>query len=145
MKEKLKVLENEVEILKLESGGKDKTIVETKKKVEVERQVRDKARNELTQKVVQINKLNGTVEQHVIEIDKLNNVIAQIEKEIVATKRAYELAVTHRNYTGVQLIDRNDELCILWEKANVQEHLLMKGELAIQQKLEILRGTKIDL
>lgn len=31
MKEKLKVLENEVEILKLESGGKDKTIVETKK------------------------------------------------------------------------------------------------------------------
>ena len=122
MKEKLKVLDNEVEILKLESGGKDKTIIETKKKVEYERQTRDKMRNEMTQRVVQINKMNETVEQHVIEIDKMNNVIAQIEKEIIATKRSYELAITHRNYTGVQLIDRNDELCILWEKANVQEH-----------------------
>ena len=99
----------------------------------------------MTQKIVQINKLNETVEQHVIEIDKLNSVISQIEKEIVTTKRSYELAVTHRNYIGVQLIDRNDELCILWEKANVQEHLLTRGELRIQDKIEMLRGTKIDL
>ena len=32
-----------------------------------------------------------------------------------------------RNYTGVQLIDRNDELCILYEKANIQEQTLKKG------------------
>ena len=29
-------------------------------------------------------------------------------------------AVETRNFTGTQLIDRNDELCILWEKANIQ-------------------------
>ena len=145
MKEKLKILVNEVEILKLESGSKDRAIVDTKKKVEVERHIRDGYRNELTAVVNRINKLNEVVEQHVIEIDKLNNIINQIEKEIIGLKRQYELAVTGRNHTGVQLIDRNDELCILHEKSNVQEVLLKKGELAIQDKLEILRGTKIDL
>ncbi|OLP99581.1 Macrophage infectivity potentiator [Symbiodinium microadriaticum] len=40
----------------------------------------------------------------------------------------YEQAVATRNFTGTQLIDRNDELCILWEKANIQEKLLKKGE-----------------
>lgn len=31
----------------------------------------------------------------------------------------YEMACEHRNYMGIQLIDRNDELCILYEKANI--------------------------
>jgi hypothetical protein len=35
-------------------------------------------------------------------------------------KKMYEFAVEDRNYTGIQLIDRNDELCILYEKANIQ-------------------------
>ena len=29
--------------------------------------------------------------------------------------RRYEVAVEERNYTGIQLIDRNDELCILYD------------------------------
>ena len=32
-----------------------------------------------------------------------------------------------RNYAGVQLIDRNDELCILYEKSNVHEAMATKG------------------
>ena len=33
-----------------------------------------------------------------------------------------------RNHTGIMLIDRNDELCILYEKANTQEEVMRKGE-----------------
>ena len=50
-----------------------------------------------------------------------------------------------RNAVGVKLIDRNDELCILWEKHSVHEMLLKKGEIAIQSKIEALRGARIDL
>lgn len=32
-----------------------------------------------------------------------------------------------RNHTGIMLIDRNDELCILYEKANTQEEVMRKG------------------
>ena len=41
----------------------------------------------------------------------------------------YEGAVEDRNHTGIMLIDRNDELCILYEKANTQEEVMRKGVL----------------
>ena len=40
----------------------------------------------------------------------------------------YEGAIEARNYTGICMIDRNDELCILYEKANIQEDVMKKGE-----------------
>ena len=38
-----------------------------------------------------------------------------------------QVAVEKRNYAGIQLIDRNDELCILYEKSNVHESTLSTG------------------
>jgi hypothetical protein len=39
-----------------------------------------------------------------------------------------------RNHTGITLIDRNDELCILYEKANVQELVYKQGEVAVNMR-----------
>merc|ERR1711964_59295 len=65
--------------------------------------------------------------------------------EMVILKCNYEKAVEARNFTGIQLIDRNDELCILWEKANIQEKLLKKGEDAMTGNGEQVRIMRIDL
>merc|ERR1711904_255441 len=70
-------------------------------------------------------------------------IINSIEKEMVILKRKYEQAVETRNFTGIQLIDRNDELCILWEKSNIQEKLLKKGEDVMLSKEEDIRILKI--
>merc|ERR1711981_238116 len=83
--------------------------------------------------------LNEQVEQYVIEIDKLNSIINSIEKEMVVLRRKYEQAVETRNFTGIQLIDRNDELCILWEKSNIQERLLKKGLAEVQRRLQVVQ------
>merc|ERR1719174_2502977 len=64
---------------------------------------------------------------------------------MVVLKRAYEKAVEARNFAGIQLIDRNDELCILWEKANIQEKLLKRGEDAMLSKDEEVRILRIEL
>ena len=40
----------------------------------------------------------------------------------------YEGVVEDRNHTGIMLIDRNDELCILYEKANTQEEVMRRGK-----------------
>lgn len=56
----------------------------------------------------------------------------------------YEGAVEDRNHTGIMLIDRNDELCILYEKANTQEEVMRKGllQLANQHMLScVLDGS----
>jgi chromosome segregation ATPase len=43
------------------------------------------------------------------------------------------------------LIDRNDELCILYEKSNVQEQTLKQGEIALTSKEEGLRGLNLQV
>ena len=58
------------------------------------------------------------VQQLVAEIDNLNSLINGIEKQMLKLKKRYETVVEERNYTGIQLIDRNDELCILYEKCS---------------------------
>merc|ERR1719207_78175 len=145
MKEKLKILQNEVEILRMESAGKDKALQKTRTEAQRQRVIRDQLRTEWTRITAKGAALNEQVEQYVIEIDKLNSIINSIEKEMVILRRKYEQAVETRNFTGIQLIDRNDELCILWEKSNIQEKLLKKGESAMLTKSEEIRSLKIDV
>ena len=73
------------------------------------------------------------------EIDNLNALINGVEQEMLRLKKRYEVAVEERNYTGIQLIDRNDELWILYEKANMQQTVLKKGELTIREREEEIR------
>jgi len=145
MKEKFKILSNEVEILRMESAYKDKQLARIRQEEQRLQVIHDQLQNEKTRITAKGSALNEQVEQFVIEIDKLNSIISAIEKEMLALRLKYEQAVATRNFTGTQLIDRNDELCILWEKANIQEKLLKKGEDAMQRKEEEIRSLKIDL
>jgi len=145
MKEKFKILSNEVEILRMESAVKDKELAQIRQEAQRLEVTHDQLQNEKTRISGKGRSLNEQVEQFVIEIDKLNAIITSIEKEMVELRLKYEQAVETRNFTGTQLIDRNDELCILWEKANIQEKLLKKGEDAMQRKEEEIRCLKIDL
>ena len=63
------------------------------------------------------------VDEQILEMDKLNALINAAEKEMLRLKKQYETVVESRNFTGIMLIDRNDELCILYEKANIQEEV----------------------
>mmetsp|Transcript_11549 Transcript_11549/g.30640 ORF Transcript_11549/g.30640 Transcript_11549/m.30640 type:complete len:928 (-) Transcript_11549:60-2843(-) len=145
LKEKLKILQNEVEILRMESAFKDKQLQRTQREAQHLNGVHDQLQNEKSRITSKGSALNEQVEQYVIEIDKLNSIINSIEKEMVVLRRKYEQAVETRNFTGTQLIDRNDELCILWEKSNIQEKLMKKGEDAMRARSEELRGLRIDL
>ena len=86
----------------------------------------------------------STVEQQIQEIDKLNVVINTLEKEMLELKGNYERAIEDRNVTGVQLIDRNDELCILYERSNQQQQALKVGELLLLKKTDELRLLRLQ-
>lgn len=83
------------------------------------------------------------MDQQIVEIDKLNSLINMLEKRMLVLKSNYERAVDTRNLAGVQLIDRNDELCVLYEKANIQEQTLKQGEVSLQQREEELRLLRL--
>lgn len=145
MKEKIKILHNEVEVLRNESLAKDKALVKEKLAHGTAQCSRDSLRLDTNKSHEQYRLKQEQVEQQIVEIDKLNGIITMTEKEMLRLKKKYELAVDARNATGVQLIDRNDELCILYEKANLQEQALNDGEIGLTHKDQEIRMLKIQL
>eukprot|EP00743_Colponemidia_sp_Colp-15_P002127 GILK01002309.1.p1 GENE.GILK01002309.1~~GILK01002309.1.p1 ORF type:complete len:926 (-),score=268.21 GILK01002309.1:247-3024(-) len=145
MKEKIKILQNEVDILRNESHQKDKALNKTHQDYQQGVYQRDSLRTDLNKSNLVYRQKQELIEQQIIEIDKLNSIINGLERDMLRLKKQYELAVEARNYTGIQLIDRNDELCILYEKSNIQESILRKGELEIRHKEDEIRMLNLEL
>merc|ERR1719230_2356263 len=145
MKEKIKILNNEVEILRNESLAKDKALAKEISAHALSKTQRDSLRLELNKSQQEYRRKQEMVQQQIEEVKTLNSIINGLEREMPRLKRKYEEAVEKRNETGVSLIDRNDELCILYEKANLQESTLKKGESAVREREEELRALKLEL
>lgn len=62
-----------------------------------------------------------------LQVDKFNAIINATEKAMLKLRKQYEVVIEARNYTGIMLIDRNDELCILYEKANIHVSASSRG------------------
>lgn len=145
MKERIKILQNEVDILKTESGEKDRALVDIKHKKAKKINTRDKKRNELDKLKYTFNQKLGKISQLINQGDKLNLIINSLQKDMNNLIYEYEQACESRNYMGIQLIDRNDELCILYEKSNIQENILKNGEQKIREKEEKIRMINLEL
>merc|ERR1719197_917341 len=145
MKEKIKILQNEVEILRAESVSKDKALSKERLEHQNAFYARDALRAEQNKHMAAEKEKKAQVAQLAAETDNLNSLINGIEKEMLKLKKRYESAVEERNYTGIQLIDRNDELCILYEKSNMQQAVLKKGEVSIREREEEIRMLQTQL
>lgn len=144
MRERIKILHNEVDILQNESNAKDKALAKERQAHAVAAVQRDALRVDANKCAVLYRERQTAVEAKIMIIDKLNTIINGLEREMLALKRQYETAVETRNFTGIQLIDRNDELCILYEKSNIHEKTLGEGERTLRIVSEELRALRIS-
>jgi len=145
MREKIKILENEVKILRNESRTKDETLTKMMIKTAQAINVRDQLRLRGNVTDIDYRDKQSRVEQQVLDIDKLNSIINNLEEDMLKVKVQYEQAVENRNFMGLQLIERNDELCILFERANMQEKTSAKGITALTSKQDEIRMLKLQL
>lgn len=53
--------------------------------------------------------------------------------------------ITERDILGAQLIRRNDELALLYEKIKIQNSTLSKGEVQYAQRVEDIRILKLEV
>ena len=71
-------------------------------------------------------------------------IVLTLNKDVLRLKSNFDDVLENRNYTGIQLIDRNDQLCILYEKENTQEKVLRKGDVAIKSLEDEIRMITIE-
>jgi hypothetical protein len=78
----------------------------------------------------------------------LQFIIKESEQKRLKLKDQYENVVSARDILGTQLIRRNDELALIYEKIKMQQNTLAKGESEYRERLsdiDILRNTINDL
>ena len=74
------------------------------------------------------------------DIARLKYVITEAEQEKQKQRKDYEMVINERDILGTQLIKRNEELQILYEKIKIQQSTLDKGEIYYQERIqEIVR------
>ncbi len=91
--------------------------------------IRDSLRNEVAKQRRIEEEMREKREQQRMDISKLNMLINQAEEQMVRLRKRYETAVQHRNDRGIQLIERDEEVCIFYEKVNIQGRRIYRHNL----------------
>ncbi|GBF96803.1 flagellar associated protein [Raphidocelis subcapitata] len=116
LKRKSKITSHQVEQLKEEIGVKDLALVEKEK---------DALRLELTKA-------------------KLKAVVVEADAERLRQRKEFELVMGERDVLGSQLIRRNDELALLYEKVKLQGAALARGAVQVSE-IRVLKVRLADL
>ena len=144
MREKIRILQNEMSILGQEFVTKDKALSKERAAHLNARNQRDSIRQDMSKLLFDYRSRQGVIEQQVLEIDKLNTMINVLEKDMVELKGKYEQAIRDRNAVGVHLIDCNDELCVLYERSNKHLQSIHEGTVDYAHKENELRLARLQ-
>ncbi|KAF5837043.1 hypothetical protein DUNSADRAFT_4923 [Dunaliella salina] len=145
MKRKFKIMQHQIEQLKEEISAKDLALVKEHfdhMKVEKEKEA---LRMELNKAKQQIKEADTAIGSQKAEIEKLNHIINEADQERIRQKKEYDIVVNERDILGTQLIRRNDELALLYEKIKIQHSTLSKGQAQYRDRLNEIRVLKIKL
>lgn len=145
MREKIKILQNEIEILRTAVLQKDKQLHKERLRHMHSVVVRDGLRNELDKQHRVAIELDERYDQQKMETMKLNYMINQAEDQMIKLRKRYENAIQARNKKGEALIKLNSDVCLFYEKHNVQKDLIKRGNIEmenLEQELKILHLEK---
>ena len=67
------------------------------------------------------------IEQQQTEERKLTKIIQEADTERAKLKKELDQVISERDILGTQLVRRNDELALLYEKIKIQKSTLDKG------------------
>merc|ERR1719171_47708 len=142
MKKKFKIMYHQIEQLKEEIKEKDSQLI--KEHFEHHRVSKDseKIKDNLDKATKKQKHLQQVVDQQRAEIKKLEATIQEAEVERQNQRKEYEGVSSERNILGTQLIRRNEELALLYEKIKIQESTLKKGETQYRHRLEEIKKQK---
>ncbi|KND04550.1 uncharacterized protein SPPG_00275 [Spizellomyces punctatus DAOM BR117] len=143
MKEKIKILSNEIEILRLEIAKKGRELTKKRQENTAAYAQRDSAKNEANKLLLQYRERRDEIDQNLSRIETLQLLINAAESDLVALRTRHGTLLKTRNATGMQLLDRNDELCILYEKLNLQQEVMQRGDAELAAKDDEIRKLTI--
>uniref|UniRef100_A0A6I8N3G6 Coiled-coil domain containing 146 n=1 Tax=Ornithorhynchus anatinus TaxID=9258 RepID=A0A6I8N3G6_ORNAN len=107
--------------------------------------IKESMQNDVCKIMMVLQEMKEKREQHLLNMDKLSNMVTLAEEEMVQLRKKYEQAVQSRNKSGVLLIEREEEVCIFYEKINIQEMMSRNGDIEMHSLEEKIRFLKLKI
>jgi len=143
MKRKFKIMYHQIEQLKEEIKEKDQALIKEQRDHTKVQKICEMIKDQMEKAKKRQTQLQGQKETQQAEIKKLESRLQEAEVDRNSQKRRYEEIISERDILGTQLIRRNDELALLYEKIKIQQRTLQGGEIAYKQRLEESRALAI--
>merc|ERR1711988_1839693 len=145
LKRKFKIMNHQIEQLKEEISAKDQALV----KESFDHQKVEKKNEHQEQKISRMEKLlksnEEVIQKQDAEIQRLANMIRRMDDEALTQRKEYDQVINERAILGTQLIRRNDELALLYEKLKIQMSTLCKGEAQYAARVQDVRVLRLKV
>ncbi|XP_075922472.1 cilia- and flagella-associated protein 58 [Petromyzon marinus] len=144
-KRKLKIMNHQIDQLKEEITAKEATLVKEHMENQRVEKEREALKVELQRMKQQAAETKAFIDSQEVEERKLLRIISEADQDRLRQKKELDQVLTERDVLGTQLVRRNDELALLYEKIKIQQSTLNKGEVQYRQRLEDIRLLKLEI
>jgi chromosome segregation ATPase len=145
LRKKFKIMGHQIEQLKDEVSSKDQAIVKVHYEFQKAEKIKENLQNELNKLNLHVKSNHELIEQQDNELKKLTTALKHMDEESLAQRKEYDHIINERDILGMQLIRRNDELALLYEKLKVQRSALRHGEAQYTARMDDLRLLRIKV
>lgn len=125
---KFKRMTQQINQLKEEISIKDTQKQDEDHKLKTHQNENSKLTKQIQSIKQQIQSSDDMIKTQDNDISRLKYVISEAEGEKLKQKKDYEMVINERDILGTQLIKRDEELALLYEKIKIQKSTLKKGE-----------------
>merc|ERR1740121_464755 len=145
MRRKFKNMNFQNTALKEEIREKDNRVVRSHFNFESVQKLNEKLKDSKEKARRRMNNLMDIVETQRTQMKKLESTIQEAENERQAQQKELEGVRGERDILGAQLIRRNEELALLYEKIKIQQSTLQKGESQYQERITEVNRLRADI
>ncbi|KAM6961829.1 coiled-coil domain-containing protein 146 [Tautogolabrus adspersus] len=143
--EQVKVLENETEIQRTIAVNKDRSLTKARMKIAYISKMRDKLHNDITKAAWKHHQISQEFEDNKLESMRLTKMNNLQEQALLEINRNQETAIQRRNSLGIQLLEHEEVLFSYYEKVNIQEAAITKGNMALESLEKDMRDLQLAI
>ncbi|NWY44667.1 CFA58 protein, partial [Sylvia atricapilla] len=145
MKMKLKTATRQLDHLKEELKEKDIALEKAHVEFQQSEDEKESLKAELLKMTKQAQEARAYIANQEAEEKNLLKIIAEADAERLRQKKEFDKVLSERHALGTQLIHRNDEVALLYEKIKIQQAILNRGETEYRQRMEDMRILKLEI
>ncbi|XP_037997448.1 cilia- and flagella-associated protein 58 isoform X2 [Motacilla alba alba] len=142
---KLRNSTRQVDQLKEEIKEKDIALEKVQVELQQSEDEKESMKAELLKMTKQAQEAKAYIENQEAEEKRLLKIIAEADVERLKQKKEFDKVLCERHALGTQLIRRNDEVALLYEKIKIQQAILNRGESEYRQRVEDMRILKLEI